>query len=117
MRHRNDKLDKVIGENLRRARRKRGLTQQELAALVHIAYQQIQKYEDGLAQIPLAMAYRLVSHLDIAADTLFAGLDGTKPAAGDDRDVYRMSRAFQRIKSQRTRDVVVAMVNQLAEVG
>jgi transcriptional regulator with XRE-family HTH domain len=38
---------KEIGERLREIRKRRGLTQEQLAEIVEVTFQQIQKYENG----------------------------------------------------------------------
>jgi transcriptional regulator with XRE-family HTH domain len=46
-------IEKIVGANIRIARRIRGLTLQELGAIVSVTGQQVQKYEAGLNKIPL----------------------------------------------------------------
>ncbi len=45
---------KILGEELRKARRKTGLSQKELAKKLGLSsYQQIQNYENGVTLIPM----------------------------------------------------------------
>lgn len=64
---------KVIGLNLMKARIVNGLSQSDLAKVLNVSYQQIQKYERGLNRIPLdkllvANDFLGVSLLDVFAD-------------------------------------------------
>ncbi len=43
--------DRFVGQRLRQARRETGLTQDRLAALLDVTFQQIQKYEAGHSRI------------------------------------------------------------------
>ena len=44
-------ISAMIGENIRELRKKRGMSQMRLAALVGVSYQQIQKYEKASGSI------------------------------------------------------------------
>lgn len=43
--------DRAVGARLRAARRRAGITQQELAAWLGVTYQQVHKYEHGINRI------------------------------------------------------------------
>lgn len=42
---------KEIGEKLRKFRKRRGLTQEQLAEKIHVTFQQIQQYERGTSRL------------------------------------------------------------------
>ena len=67
--------DIAIGENLRRLRRERNLTQVELGEAMSITFQQIQKYERGMNRIASGRlpAFARVLRCDVAE--LFQGLE------------------------------------------
>ena len=67
--------DKIIGENIRRIRRERDLTQVELGTAMSITFQQIQKYERGINRIASGRlpAFARVLQCDVAE--LFHGLE------------------------------------------
>lgn len=48
-------LDKEIGGRIKRMRRNLGLTQENLAQLIGVTFQQVQKYETGKNRISAAM--------------------------------------------------------------
>jgi len=62
-----------VGEALRQAREKRGLSQSELAALVQASQSQIAKYEKGELSMPLSRLFAIASALDITVAELFQG--------------------------------------------
>ncbi len=59
-----------FGDNLRRIRRDRGLTQQELAKESDIRYGHISKMERGIGDPKLSTIYKLTNALDVSADSL-----------------------------------------------
>lgn len=65
----------IIGQNLRRLREYRGLSQTELGQALGLTFQQIQKYEKGSCSFPAARLYSLSQILHINCENFFAGLD------------------------------------------
>lgn len=45
------KTSQEIGDKLREIRKRRGLTQEQLAEMVDVTFQQIQKYENGMTKL------------------------------------------------------------------
>ncbi len=69
-------IDLHLGKRLRRRRRLLGLTQQQLAAVVGVRFQQIQKYECGANRISAARLWSLAAALDVPVGYFYEGLDG-----------------------------------------
>lgn len=67
--------DIVIGENIRRLRRDRNLTQVELGAAMNITFQQIQKYERGLNRTASGRLPAFARVLQCDVEELFQGLE------------------------------------------
>lgn len=64
-------IDVEIGQRLRQARIRRGLSQTELGAAIGVTFQQVQKYEKGESRIALSTLAQLRTALQIeAADLL-----------------------------------------------
>jgi transcriptional regulator with XRE-family HTH domain len=80
------KIDLLLGRRLRNRRRLMGLTQSQLAVLVGVRFQQIQKYESGANRISAARLWRFCQALEVPAAYFFEGLATTQesPAAGPD---------------------------------
>ena len=64
-----------VGLWVRRHRKRRNLTQDELAKALKISHQQVHSYESGKNQFPLVMLYRFIKTLDVNdIDYLFKGI-------------------------------------------
>jgi transcriptional regulator with XRE-family HTH domain len=58
--------DKSIGENIKRARKAAGLTQQQLADKIEKGFSTVQKYELGLVSPPLDILGKIAEALDFS---------------------------------------------------
>ncbi len=67
-------IDVYLGKRLRRRRRLLGLTQQQLAGVVGVRFQQIQKYECGANRISAARLWQLSEALDVPVGYFYDGL-------------------------------------------
>lgn len=65
----------VIGANLRRLRRKAAMTQEEIAAVLGVTFQQVQKYETGMNRLPIEKLYLLKHMYDVPYEYFFVGLE------------------------------------------
>jgi len=68
---RNDKLEVLIGRNLRRARERRNLSQTKLGDAFGITFQQIQKYESGKNRISASLLFRAARVLNVPISHFF----------------------------------------------
>ena len=59
-----DAIDRKIGENARRLRRLRGVTQTWVADRLGVSYQQVQKYEVGANRLTAGRVYQLSQILE-----------------------------------------------------
>jgi transcriptional regulator with XRE-family HTH domain len=80
------KIDLLLGRRLRGRRRLLGLTQNQLASLVGVRFQQIQKYESGANRISAARLWSLCEALDVPVTYFFEGLPSVRDAESDMRD-------------------------------
>lgn len=71
-----DDTDLHIGKRLRRRRRLLGMTQQDLAEMVGVRFQQIQKYECGANRITSSRLYDLSKALNVSVQYFFDGIEG-----------------------------------------
>lgn len=60
-----------IGRNLRQIRRSNGLSQKQLAMLLGVTFQQVQKYENGTNRLRLEHILFLRNHFGIGYDRIF----------------------------------------------
>jgi transcriptional regulator with XRE-family HTH domain len=66
-------LRKAFGARLKALRKQKGWAQKELAALVEIRFQQLNKYESGLNIPPAEMLVKLADALGVTVDFLLTG--------------------------------------------
>ena len=81
-------IDMSFGENLRRLRRDKGLTQAELAKLADLKITHMSKLENDTGDPKLSTLYKLMGALECSADTLLmdankVGVDGVLQASFD----------------------------------
>lgn len=77
------KVDVHVGKRIRQRRWLAGMTQQRLAELVGIKFQQIQKYETGANRVSASRLWDISDALDVQVVFFFDGLDqpdGPDPA-------------------------------------
>lgn len=62
---------KRIGENLKQARKDKGMTQKESAARLHMTQQQYSRFENGVFELNYAQILALCDLYDICPNELF----------------------------------------------
>lgn len=58
-------LDVFIGKRIRKARKQRGISLHDIAPIIPISYQQVQKYESGVTRIPASSLYLIARSLGL----------------------------------------------------
>lgn len=74
-------IDLHLGKRLRARRRLLGLTQQQLAVVVGVRFQQIQKYECGANRISASRLWRLAEVLNVSVAYFYDGLGSSSAEA------------------------------------
>lgn len=105
------KVDVHVGQRVRQRRWMLGVTQQQLADMVGVKFQQIQKYETGANRISSSRLWDVAAALDVPVAFFFEGLAGqaedTGEARGDlltDKEALDLVRAYYTIpEAQRRR--------------
>ena len=72
------KVDVHVGQRIRQRRWLTGMTQQKLAELVGIKFQQIQKYETGANRVSASRLWDIADALNIDVAHFFEGLEAEK---------------------------------------
>jgi len=67
-------VDGHIGRRLRERRLQIGMSQEQLAALLGVTFQQIQKYEKGINRVAASRLYDMSEALDVDITYFFDGL-------------------------------------------
>lgn len=69
-------LDKRLGERVRARRLEIGMSQERLAELLGVTFQQVQKYEKGMNRIAASRLYDIAEALELPIERFFEGLKG-----------------------------------------
>ena len=68
-------VDVHVGSAIRKLRRDAGMTQQQLAEMVGIKFQQIQKYETGANRVSASRLWEIARALEVLVERFFSGFD------------------------------------------
>ena len=120
-------IDRKIGQRVRTRRLEIGMSQERLAELLGITFQQVQKYEKGVNRIAASRLFDISGALQQPVARFYEGL-GSGRAAGvaENRQNYiddalatpegaQLMSVFASIRSQRVRRKVLELVRTLAE--
>jgi transcriptional regulator with XRE-family HTH domain len=120
-----NQVDIHVGERIRVRRKQLHMTQEALALVLGLTFQQVQKYERGLNRITAGRLYDMARVLDTPVAFFFEGLVGHTPprAFREDADpppplppeTADLVEAFARITSSRQRRKLVEMARVLAD--
>lgn len=121
-------VDKRIGQRVKQRRLELGMSQERLAEVLGVTFQQIQKYEKGANRVAASRLFDLASALNVAIAYFYEGLTPGAPVGGiaeEGQDfVYDMLatpegqqllQIFGAIRSPKVRRRVVELVRALAE--
>ena len=112
--------DRHIGAKLRARRLSLGLTQQGLAELIGVTYQQAHKYEKGVNRIAAGRLYTIAQALGVEVGYFYDGI-GAEPGAfaptAKQRRLLELSRSFGSIASQRQQEALCSLARALAGAG
>ena len=109
-------IDRHIGERIRERRIALGLTQQQLAELVGITYQQAHKYETGLNRIAAGRLAAIARALTVEPGHFFEGLGEGEPArpTAQQRRLLELARSFA-VLPRRQQEALCELARALAE--
>jgi transcriptional regulator with XRE-family HTH domain len=98
------KVDIHVGKRIRQRRWLTGMTQQKLAEMVGIKFQQIQKYETGANRVSASRLWDIADALEVNVSFFFEGMEDSleQEAPRDDnfpRDVLADKEAMDLIRS------------------
>ena len=109
-------IDRHIGARLRQRRIMNGLTQQTLADLIGVTYQQAHKYENGLNRIAAGRLYVIARVLGVEVGYFFEGLQEDPPSepSPQQRVFLDLARNFRSIRTDRHREAICLLTRILA---
>lgn len=79
-------VDRKLGARIRGRRLELGMSQESLADVLGITFQQIQKYEKGINRIAASRLIEISTALDFPVSAMFAGLQSGKRRPAHERD-------------------------------
>jgi transcriptional regulator with XRE-family HTH domain len=109
--------DRHVGARIRERRVMLGLSQQQMADMIGVTYQQAHKYERGINRISAGRLYQIAQVLRVPIEYFFEELDNSndKGALGDrQRMCLELARNFSQIPNQRHQDALSQLARALA---
>ncbi len=108
--------DHFVGSKIRERRVLLGLSQQQMAKLIGVTYQQAHKYERGINRISAGRLYEIAQVLRVPVGFFFEGLgdtgSGTLPPR--QRMCLEVARNFALIENERHQEALSQMARSLA---
>jgi DNA-binding XRE family transcriptional regulator len=110
-------IDYNVGLRIRERRTMLGLTQQQLAQRVGIAYQQTHKYETGANRISAGRLYYFARALEVEVSYFFENLDA--PSLSEAPELHRamleLARSFANQPSRQHQEALCQLAKALGE--
>lgn len=110
-------VDHHVGARIRERRTMLGLSQQQLAKMIGVTYQQAHKYERGLNRISAGRLFEIAQVLNVPVSFFFEGLQpGTEaqPATARQRMFLELARNFALIDNDKHQEALSQMARALA---
>ena len=118
------KIDKVIGRNIRIHRLAKKMSQTELGDQLGVSFQQVQKYENGTNRVGSGRLYQIAAVLGIHVSTFFKGGENSERERGGESGLLdllaepqsvRLMRAFAKIRDNSVRRSLVQLAEKFAK--
>lgn len=106
-------VDEQVGGKVRSFRIAAGIKQTELARLLGISYQQVQKYETGKDKISISRLVEIAKALEQPVTAFFG--DSKTPELTHNRQALTLMRWFDLIPEESHRQLLVDVVKHLAD--
>jgi len=92
-----DPVDTHVGKRIRYRRWMVGQTQQDLARMCGVQFQQLQKYETGMNRVSASRLYRISAAQGVPVAWYFEGLDQSAHALADDAELMEIARTLSTV--------------------
>ena len=109
-------IDRYVGARMRERRIMLGLTQQQLAELIGVTYQQAHKYERGINRVSAGRLFEVPQVLSVPVNYFFDGLDQENERAISPRErmCLELARNFAQIPNERHQEALSQLARVLA---
>ena len=111
--------DRHVGARMRERRVVLGLTQQQMAEIIGVTYQQAHKYEKGINRIAAGRLYHIARALGVEVGYFFEGLGGNIAfkATPQQRLLLQLASSFVAIPIRKHQYALCSVARALAEPG
>jgi transcriptional regulator with XRE-family HTH domain len=109
-------VDRFVGMKMRERRIMLGLTQQQMAELIGVTYQQAHKYEKGINRVAAGRLYNIAQALGVDINYFFDGMEAEqqfKPTP-QQRLLLELARNFIGMPSRRHQEAMCNLARALA---
>jgi transcriptional regulator with XRE-family HTH domain len=109
-------IDRHVGARVRERRIMLGFTQQQLADLIGVTYQQAHKYERGINRISAGRLFEIAHVLSVSINYFFEGLEGDagRQISPRERMCLELARNFAQIPNERHQEALSQLARVLA---
>src|SRR6266702_2077442 len=109
-------IDDHVGARIRERRIMLGLTQQQLAEMIGVTYQQAHKYERGINRVSAGRLFEVARVLGVPVGYFFDGLDAdeTHQANPRERMCLELARNFAQIPNEKHQEALSQLARALA---
>jgi transcriptional regulator with XRE-family HTH domain len=109
-------IDRHVGARVRERRIMLGFTQQQLADLIGVTYQQAHKYERGINRISAGRLFEIAHVLSVPINYFFEGLEGDqgRQISPRERMCLELARNFAQIPNERHQEALSQLARVLA---
>jgi transcriptional regulator with XRE-family HTH domain len=110
-------VDRHVGARLRQRRFVLGLTQQQIAELIGVSYQQEHKYEKGVNRIASGRLYQIAQVLGVEVSYFFEGIgsDDAFKATQQQRLLLELARSFISIPVRQHQEALCSLARALSD--
>lgn len=124
-------IDEHVGQRLRQRRTIAGISQEKLADMVGVTFQQIQKYENGANRISASRLFQFSTLLEVPVDFFFddsaklsvvglsdtkqEGFDGPQGDVMQEKETLELVRVYYSIKNPKVRKDFLKLLKSMAE--
>jgi transcriptional regulator with XRE-family HTH domain len=111
--------DRHVGARMRERRIMLGLTQQQMAELIGVTYQQAHKYEKGINRVAAGRLYTIAQALGVEVGYFFEGLQtaGRFVPSPQQRMLLDLAHNYLNIPVREHREAIVALTRTLADAA
>jgi transcriptional regulator with XRE-family HTH domain len=110
-------IDNFVGSRIRERRIMLGLTQQQLAELIGVTYQQAHKYERGINRVSAGRLFEIARVLSVPVSYFYEGIgeEGARPVSQRERMMLEIARNFAEITNEKHQEAVSQLARALAQ--